>query len=459
MKNKDIPLSHLDLLMWNTNHPTGLTNITAIKFFKAPLDTQKVIDIFEKKILKFEKFQEKVIIKDGKPTWHKDELFNLQSHIHKIALPGKGDDKALQILISDLISSPLDYSKPLWQIHIIENYNSGTAVLWRIGHVIGDGVSLMTTFLSITDNFDPEKDTFHKIKKHHVEHEATKKIDWRKKWEQAVELSKKTIEKSKSLIQNPQPIQQAFEALKQTTKDLTSFVMSSSNAKSMYKGPLGVQKKVAWSKVIPLSDIKKIGKHYGSTVNDTLLVALTGAIRKHMLKHGQDLNIKFNVACPVDMRKQDVEIDLGNKIGVILLDLPINEGNIKHRFKVISEKTKSLRRSLEPPITYYYTQFISDFIPKGMEEAGAKFLGSKLMAILSNVPGPKRALNFAGEEIDNLMFFLPHTYEMGIGLSVISYNNKVTLGITVDANIVNDPETIAEYFEAEIELMLATILL
>lgn len=457
MKNKDIPLTHLDLLMWNVNHPTGLTNITAIKFFKAKLDAKKVTKIYEDKILKFEKFREKVVIKNGKPVWQEDELFDIRSHVHKIALPGDGNEKELQTLISDLISTPLDYSKPLWQIHIIENYNDGTAILWRIGHAIGDGVSLMTTFLSLTDNFDPEKDWIHTIKKKHPENHTSKKINWKDKLAQAAELSRKTLEKSQELIKNPEPLQQAFSAMKNTAKDLTSFVLSSTNSKSIYKGELGVRKKVAWSNVIPLADIKKIGKHYGSTVNDTLLVAVTGAMRKHMLKHGQHLDIKFNIACPVDMRRNDVEIDLGNKVGVILLDLPIGIQNIKERFRVISEKTQQLRSSLEPPLSLFYTQFISDFIPKGIEEAGAKFLGSKLMALLSNVPGPKRALNFAGEEIDNLMFFLPHTYEMGIGFSVLSYNNKVTLGVTVDANIIKDPEAIAEYFETEIELMLATI--
>ncbi len=449
MALKDIPLSHLDLLMWNVNHPTGLTNITAIMFFKGSVDVKKVKKVINERIQVFDKFREKVIVKRGKPIWHEDELFDIDSHVHLLALPGKGGDQELADLISDMISTPLDYSKPLWQIHIIDKYKGGSAILWRIHHSIGDGASLMRTMLSFTDNLN---DLF-QVKSQYKDHEhQPNKVNWKSKFKQALELSKATIGLPKKVLEHPERIKEVIENVADTAKDLGAFLLSRSNERSIYKGELGIQKRVAWSNVIDLNDIKKIGKHFGGTVNDTLLVALTGAVRRHMEQHGQDLNIRFNVACPVDMRRNEKEFHLDNRVGVILLDLPIAQIDVEERFLTISQKTKKLKQSIEPPITYYYTQFISDFIPKRIEEASAKMLGSKLMAILSNVPGPKEPLYFTGVEVDNIMFWLPHTYDMGLGFSVISYNNKVTFGITVDPHVVKDPEVIVENFEDEIDI-------
>ncbi len=448
---KDKPLHHLDLLMWNVNHPTGLTNITGIMYFKARINAKKATQLIEKRLTKFDKFTSKVIHQKDHPTWHKDELFDIHSHVHVIALPGNEDDKELQNLISDLISTPLDYTKPLWQIHIIDNYNGGSAVVWRIHHSIGDGASLMKVFLALTDTYSDEAhaDEFSPVKR--------VKKSWKEKLNEAAQLTKETLRLPKKIMDHPEEVKQTMSAIRNTLQDFTEFAMSGSNSDSIYKGKLGVRKKVAWSKVIPLQDIKTIGKHFGATVNDTLLAALTGAIRMHLEAHGQDTNIKFNVACPVDMRHDEHGINLGNKVGAILLNLPLHIVNRKKRFTVISEKTAKLKRSFEPPIAYAYTQFISDFIPRKIEEAGAKLFGSKLMAILSNVPGPRKPVYFADEEIDNILFLLPHTYEMGIAFSVISYNNKVTLGITVDPKVIKDPEAIIENFAIEVDHMLLQV--
>ena len=107
MKFQDTALKHLDLLMWNVDHPTGLTNITAMMFFKTKLNEQKVIQLLDERIKGLQKFKEKVINKGGRPTWHFDELFDINSHIHKVALPDGGDNRALMKMVSDLISMPL----------------------------------------------------------------------------------------------------------------------------------------------------------------------------------------------------------------------------------------------------------------------------------------------------------------------------------------------------------------
>lgn len=139
-------------MMWDVEAPNNLVTITGMMTFREPVSKQEIYDVVEKRLVLYERFRQTIIDQNGKPVWHLDEQFNIRSHIHHIALPAPGDHAAMQDLISDLISQPLDYSKPLWQVHIVDNYRGGTAVVWRIHHAIADGIALVKVVLSLTND-------------------------------------------------------------------------------------------------------------------------------------------------------------------------------------------------------------------------------------------------------------------------------------------------------------------
>src|SRR5205823_6861547 len=68
-----------------------------------------------------------------------------------VALPAPGGDKALRALVSELMSTPLDMTKPLWHVHLIDGHDHGSVVLARIHHSIADGIALVSVMLSLTD--------------------------------------------------------------------------------------------------------------------------------------------------------------------------------------------------------------------------------------------------------------------------------------------------------------------
>lgn len=87
----------------------------------------------------------------GAPAWEDDPGFDLDLHVHRLGVPAPGDRGALQELVSDLVATPLDRSKPLWDIYLLEGYGSGCAVLVRMHHAIADGIPLGRVMLSLTD--------------------------------------------------------------------------------------------------------------------------------------------------------------------------------------------------------------------------------------------------------------------------------------------------------------------
>ncbi len=134
--------------------PENPMMISAVLAFEhPPIPLKRLKRTLEERFLKFRRFRQRIVDKGDKVYWEDDPpLFDLDNHLHTIALPGKAGKRELQALASDFNSTALDFRRPpLWQIHYIDNYENGCALLIRIHHCIADGISLVRVLLSLTD--------------------------------------------------------------------------------------------------------------------------------------------------------------------------------------------------------------------------------------------------------------------------------------------------------------------
>jgi hypothetical protein len=92
--------------------------------------------------------------------------------------------------------------------------------------------------------------------------------------------------------------------------------------------------------------------------------------------------------------------------------------------------------------------------PAKITKRGADFFSSKFTGVLSNVPGPRQHLYFTDKKIKNIMFWVPRSGEVALGVSIISYAGSVTLGIATDRSVAPDPDKITEYFAREFDELL-----
>jgi hypothetical protein len=89
---------------------------------------------------------------------------------------------------------------------------------------------------------------------------------------------------------------------------------------TILKGGLDVPKQAAWSAAVPLEDIKSVGKMIGGTVNDVVLTAVSGALRRYMLDHGQEVDaLNLRAVVPVNLRPIQLDVNLGNRVGLVFL--------------------------------------------------------------------------------------------------------------------------------------------
>lgn len=433
------PLSAIDSAWLKMEDPTNLMTITGVMSFEEPVPFEVFKEVIEDRFLAHRRFRQRVAgskLPFRNPRWEDDEQFNLSRHLHRTALPAPGDQKALEALVSDLMSTPLDLSRPLWQMHHVENYRGGTAVVARVHHTIGDGLALMPVLLDMTETREglraSEAATSQLVRsRRHLDEAAAEQDD--------LQLSKKVLD--------------AIKTGGGAAWTLGRLVTLPSDPPTPFKGELGTAKRAAWSDAIPLDDIKALGRRLGATINDVLLSAVSGALRLHLEERGlpaaPDLEVRAVV--PVNLRPPG-DTTLGNRFGLVFLPLPLGTADPLERLKKLKARMDEIKRSPEAGVTYAVLQAMGA-MSENLEEQALRLFGKKATAVATNVPGPREPLYMRGRRMRSLMFWVPQSGRLGLGISILSYAGTVRVGIAADAGLVPDPgQVVAAYHRALEEL-------
>jgi diacylglycerol O-acyltransferase len=446
------PLSAVDSAWLHMDDPTNLMMVTGVALLDGPIDVERCYKTFESRLLSFDRFRMRVTDhRDAlnAPRWEPDPYFSLRSHIHRVALPSPGDMTALQEFLGDLASTPLDRTKPLWQVHLVENVLGGSAIVMRFHHCIGDGTAMNTVMhrlMDTTPDAPIERPTPHSNHDHTLGPLLEPLVST---IEGTIKLADDLVHEGMEFLRHPEhlldlPAQAASGALA-----LSRVLLLPPETKTPFKGPLGVQKRVAWSAPVRLDQVKQIGKIAGAKVNDVLLAAVAGALRAYLIGRNFKVDgLEIRAVIPVDLRPPSRAHDLGNEFGLVFLSLPLGTPGPVMRLAEVKQRMEALKRSPEAYVFYGLLNFFGR-TPAQVEEQAVNLFGSKATAVMTNVRGPMEQLYLAGNRIKNIMFWVPQSGRLGMGISIMSYCGQVTLGVITDAGLVPDPQTITEAFERE----------
>ncbi|MBE2223164.1 MAG: wax ester/triacylglycerol synthase family O-acyltransferase [Anaerolineae bacterium] len=462
---KNVPLSHVDAAWLSMEDPTNLMMVNGILMFKEHIDFDAFVDVVQHRWLRFDRFRQHVVYPRIRrplagPRWEFDPYFDINAHIHRVGLPSPGDLPALQNFISDLASTPLDYTKPLWQCHFIEGYEGGTVIMSRLHHAIADGIALMYVLLSMAD-VTPEASLTHPDEPEETQEEQ------RSSWGLLGTLAKRTgtavsttraitskiAHETKESITNPSHA--ADLAWQGTDISLAAgrLVLRSPDPQTILKGKLGVSKRVSWSHALSLADVKIIKNLCGGTVNDVLVSALTGGLRRYMIQRGAKVDgVSFRAAMPVNIRPPEKMEDLGNQFGIIYPTLPVGIDDPIQRLNNVHKNMEMLKSTPEAVVAFGILTGIG-ISPAEAQTRLVDVFGSKASVVMTNVPGPQLPLYIAGKELDGIMAWVPQSGRVSLGLSILSYNGKVFIGVISDEGLVPDPDAILTGFYEEFDIL------
>ena len=143
-------MSRVDTAWLRMDNDVNLMMIVGVWLLEPGITHAALCERISDKLLKYDRFRQKVTQDAMGANWVFDEDFEVTRHVLKETLQrkrGESQRSALQRRAGELANSALDPDHPLWQFHLIEEYEGGSALLARIHHCIGDGISLISVML------------------------------------------------------------------------------------------------------------------------------------------------------------------------------------------------------------------------------------------------------------------------------------------------------------------------
>ena len=456
-------MSKVDTAWLRMERPTNLMMITGVLMFAGPLVHAEIKQLLGERFLAYRRFRQKAVNTPSGAYWETDADFDLDWHVRVAALPGAGDKIELENFVGELASSPLDHSKPLWQFHVVENYRGGSVLVARIHHCYADGLALVQVMLSLTDTApDPEK---------HAELTKTwLKRDGQNVWQRmlepaqarlgkALKVGNKVFDKMTEMINDPAVAVDVAREGGEITRELANALLLADDPPTLLKGPLGVIKRVAWAEPLPLDEVKTLGRALDCTVNDVLLACASGALRGYLIDEGGEVDgLTIRATVPVNLRPLEHAKKLGNHFGLVFLELPIGEANPLRRLERVAACMRELKRSRQAIVTLGLLGALG-MGPQALQAPALELFSRKATTVATNVPGPQQPLYMTGVKATELMFWVPQSGSIGVGLSILSYNGTVHFGLMGDAKRVRDPDAVTRRFAEEFEKLVLIALM
>ena len=460
-----------------------------------------VCERIENTLLRYDRFRQRVLEDAGGATWVEDRSFDLHNHVVLEKLPkvAKGrQQEALQDRVAELATQRLDPKRPLWQIHLIEDYTGpdgvkGSAMIVRIHHCIADGIALISVTMSLVDGgvAPPERGARSANGK-----SAATAAESAENWiadtllKPFTDISVKALgavgdgaarslgmlgdrESFKDGIEKgfQKGVQKGIEGsidmarvLYQLASDSAALALMPDDSKTRLKGKPGGQKKVAWCQPIPLEDVKAVGKALSCSINDVLLSCVAGALGEYLKSCGDDVTgQEIRAMVPVNLRPLDPDGSqaqkLGNRFGLAPLVLPIGLENPIERVYEVRKRMSALKGSYQPLLAFGLLA-VAGLLIKPAQDMMLNLFARKTTAVMTNVPGPRDKLKFCGATLEQSMFWVPQSGDVGLGVSILSYGGGVQFGVITDSLLCPEPQRIVDEFLPEFaRLSIVTLML
>ncbi len=422
-----ILMSGADTAWYRMNKPYNQMSITGLLELRPCPEPQKIMNLLTERLLIYDRFTQRVSFTNDVAFWQDDTKFDIHNHVKEVSLSDLGFE-SLEDFVSDVMSSPFDESNPLWMIYLVKSETEDACTLVvKLHHSIADGIALIRVLLSLAKTkpdgefFDPEK----------------------------AYPSKNKL--AKSQLRWSSGITNALIETGKVVSSLWKFVTMPKDTNNPVKGKLQERKRAVWSDLITLDRVKSTAKKHNVTINDLLLWVTCNALRAYFFDIQQlspDDNIRITM--PVNLRTGSESDKMGNRFGLVFIRLPIGEKDPIERLRLIRDEMDSIKKSREAIVAFGVLNVLGR-TTTGFENFVVDFLSSKCTGVLTNVPGPRKQLYFAGSAISKIMFWVPKSGNLGLGISLFSYNNSVSLGIAVDEERVPDYKRLAQIFNKQIE--------
>lgn len=380
----------------------------------------------------------------GRPVWVDDGAFDLEYHVRLTALPRPGDADQLDALMGRLQSQALDRDRPLWELWFVDGLGSDeVGMVIKTHHALGDGIANVDLALALVDTeADPDPDDEAPAWRPRPAPTPNQLLvdSVRDQLAQPARLARRTVE----AVRNPAPVVGAASNL---VKAVTS--MAAKPDPTPWNLPVSRHRR--WVRTeIELVEMRQVRERWGATINDLVLAACTGALRQFLEQRGEYIEGRvLKAMVPISLRGEDERGDtLGNLVALVLVDLPVDEPDVRMRLERIHTDVRELRDSglVEggqlvtriadgvTPLAAPLTRFVARSLPMNL--------------VITNVPGPPMPLYLRGARLMRAYPYVEVVDNEGLTIAVVSYDDRLHFGITSDRDVIPDLEDLGDAIAA-----------
>ncbi|MEM9748518.1 MAG: wax ester/triacylglycerol synthase family O-acyltransferase, partial [Actinomycetota bacterium] len=282
---------------------------------------------------------QEVPLSQGRPVWVDDEQFDIEYHVRLTSLPRPGSRQQLLDLMSRVQAIPLDRDRPLWEMWFIDGLaDDRVGLMLKTHHALGDGIANVDLALALVD-LEPDPPPDDDVRTWYPR-EATPRSDLLA--EALVEQAARPWaigRRALGAVRNPRPAIDGASDVVRTVRDFLS-----KPEPAPWNRAVGGQRR--WvSACVPLTSVREVRGHHTATINDVVLAACSGALRVFLAdRNARPDGTPLRAMVPVSLRAEDEHGDtLGNRISLILVDLPIGESDPVARLADVHEQTTRLK--------------------------------------------------------------------------------------------------------------------
>jgi diacylglycerol O-acyltransferase / wax synthase len=461
-------LSALDASYLYLEEPTTPMHVGSVATFRRPrsgFDYDALVELIEQRLALVPRFRKKVVHVPGhlaRPVWVDDPDFDITYHVRRSALPKPGTESQFNELVARLMSRPLDHTRPLWEIYLVEGLQRGRiALVTKTHQAMVDGIAAVDIGQAILDVSSTPRESEESLWMPEPAPGRTQLV---------VDAVAEAVQRPGELVENIRAA--AFDAVATVQKvagALGGLVSAARVAATPAPGsplnvPISTQRRFTVART-RLDDYRAVRRAHDGTINDVVLAVISGALRSFLLCRGEPVTSRTTIRALVPLSVRDVEAGsaengVASKVSAYLVDLPVGEPNPVVRLHHISHAMRWHKESGQSVAADTLVR-LSGFAPPTLHALGARAASSfsrrLFNVVVTNVPGPQVPLYVSGAKMVEMFPVVPLAKHQALSIGVTSYDGGVYYGLNADRDAMSDVDVLAATVEESIEELVGTV--
>ena len=426
-------------------------------------DYERLVELIEDRISLVPRYRQKVRFVPGhlaNPVWVDDPDFDITYHVRRSALPKPGSDEQLREFCARIQSRPLDRSRPLWEMYLVEGLEGDRfAIITKSHHSMVDGVRGVDIGQVILDTSPIPRAVPDDLWMPAQEPSSTELV---------TAAANELLRRPSGLLDTVRLGTHDVRSLAGRVLEMAGSLISAAGAmvrpapSSPLSMPIGEQRRFGVART-SLDDYKVVRRQHGGAINDVVLATVAGALRGWLLFRGEPVTPATTVRAmvPVSVRSASDVADLGNRVSGLIVDLPVGEPNPLMRLAQVSYATKAHKESGQS-VGADALVALSGFAPPTLHAVGARLANGltrrMFNLVVTNVPGPQVPLYVAGARMLEMFPVVPLASGQVVTIGLTSYAGGVYYGLNADRDAMADVDVLAALIEESLaELVMASM--